>query len=194
MACFSFFPGKNLGGMGDGGMVLTNSRELAEKIKMLRNYGQSQKYYHDFFGYNRRLDTLQAAVLDVKLKYLNKWNEQRRAVASMYKELLKELPLIVPKEKQDREHVYHLFVIRVMAEERDKLAEFLKNNGIDTGLHYPIPIHLQKSYMGLGYKQGDFPVAEKYVKEILSLPIFPGMTDEEVEYVCDKIKEFYSSK
>lgn len=190
LACFSFYPGKNLGGFGDGGIVLTNDKELAEKLKMMRNYGQSKKYYHDFFGYNRRLDALQAAVLNVKLKHLNEWNNSRREIADRYRELLKDLPLNLPTEKLDREHVYHLFVIRT--EERDKLAEFLKQNGIDTGLHYPIPIHLQKSYSNLNYKQGDFPVAEKYAGEILSLPMFPGMTNEEVEYVCNKVREFYS--
>lgn len=189
VSCFSFYPGKNLGGMGDGGMILTNNKELAEKLKMLRNYGQSKKYYHDFFGYNRRLDALQAAILNVKLKSLEEWNKQRREIARRYTELLKDLPIILPNEKPGREHVYHLFVIR--AENRDKLAEFLKNKNIDTGLHYPIPIHLQKSYAGLGYKEGDFPAAEKYAKEILSLPMFPGMTNEEVEYVCSSIKEYF---
>lgn len=192
-AAFSFYPGKNLGGMGDGGMILTNDFEITEKIKMLRNYGQSKKYQHDFFGYNRRLDALQAAILDVKLKYLKEWNEQRREIAFKYNELLKNIQnIILPNEKIGNRHVYHLFVIR--AQNREKLMEFLKERGIDTGLHYPIPIHLQKSYFYLGYKQGDFPNAEKYAKEILSLPMFPGMTNEEVGYVCEKIGEFYSKK
>lgn len=191
IGCFSFYPAKNLGGMGDAGMILTDNKELADSLKMLRNYGQSKKYCHDFFGYNRRLDAIQAAVLNVKLKYLENWNKQRRETALLYKELLKDLPkIILPYEKSDRKHVYHLYVIR--AENRDKLQEYLKNNNIDTGLHYPIPIHLQKSYQYLGYREGDFPLTEKFSKEILSLPIFPGMTEEEVRYVCSMIREFYS--
>lgn len=188
MACFSFYPGKNLGGMGDGGMILTNNKEIADKLKMLRNYGQSRKYYHDFLGYNRRLDGMQAAILDVKLKHLEIWNKQRREIAGKYHELLKNLPLILPDEKHDREHVYHLFVIRVS--ERERFMEFMESNGIDLGIHYPIPIHLQKSYLNLGHKEGDFPLTEKYSRDIVSLPMFPGMTDKEIEYVCNKIKEF----
>lgn len=191
IGCFSFYPGKNLGGFGDGGIILTNTNEIAEKLRFLRNYGQTEKYKHDYFGYNRRLDAIQAAVLDIKLKNLENWNNQRREVASKYRQLLSSVPQIkLPEEKPDKRHVYHVFVIRTP--DRDKLAEFLKQNGIDTGLHYPIPIHLQKSYSQLGYQQGNFPISEKYAKELLSLPIFPGMYDDEVQYVCDKIKEFYN--
>jgi len=192
LACFSFYPGKNLGGFGDGGIILTNSKELSEKLKMLRNYGQSKKYHHDFFGYNRRLDNLQATVLNIKLKHLDKWNEQRRNIAAIYKENLKNMAgIVLPNESQNKKSVYHLFVVRVKNGKREDLMNFLKEKGVDTGLHYPIPIHLQKSYSNLNHKEGDFNKAEEYGKEILSLPIFPGMKNEEVEYVCDKIKEFY---
>ena len=192
LACFSFYPGKNLGGMGDGGIILTNDKELSEKLKMIRNYGQSKKYYHDFLGYNRRLDGIQATILNVKLKNLDEWNKQRRNIAEKYNFYLKRNPKIIPpNESFDRKHVYHLFVIRIPAETRDILIKFLKENGIDSGLHYPIPIHLQKAYKYLNYREGDFPFAEKYSNEILSLPMFPGMTNEEVEYVCKKINEFY---
>ncbi len=190
LACFSFYPGKNLGAMGDGGMVLTNNKELADKLKMLRNYGQSKKYYHDFLGYNKRLDSIQAAVLNIKLKHLEEWNTQRREIAKKYKNLLKGTPVVLPNEKSDRKHVYHLFVIRVP--EREKFMDFMKNNGIDTGIHYPIPIHLQKAYSYLSHKEGDFPRTEEFSKHIVSLPMFPGMSDAEIEYVCSKINEFYS--
>jgi dTDP-4-amino-4,6-dideoxygalactose transaminase len=180
--------------MGDGGMILTNNKELVDKLKMMRNYGQSKKYYHDFLGYNRRLDGIQGTVLNIKLKYLEGWNEKRRDNAEKYKELLKNNPkIILPKEEFGRKHVYHLFVIRIPSESREDLMKFLKENGIDTGLHYPIPIHVQKAYNYLSYKEGDFPFAEKYAKEILSLPMFPGMTEEEIKYVCSKINEFYKN-
>ena len=190
IACFSFYPGKNLGAFGDAGMILTNNKEIAENIKMSRNYGQSIKYHHDFLGFNKRLDTIQAAVLDIKLKKLNEWTMERKQIAGKYKEKLKNPVLILPKEKYPGEHVYHLFVIRV--KERDKFMDFLKKNGIDTGIHYPIPIHLQKSCSNLGYKEGDFPRTEEFAREIVSLPIFPGMIDEEIDYVCDKIKEYFN--
>lgn len=189
IGCFSFYPSKNLGGMGDGGVILTNNKEIAEKLRMLRNYGQSEKYHHDFFGYNSRLDAIQAAVLDIKLKDLGKWNNYRKVAAGKYKELLKKIPgVILPEEKLDRNHVYYLFVIRT--DKRDELMNKLKEKGVETGVHYPIPIHLQKSYEWLGYREGDFPLTEKFSKEILSLPIFPGINDEEIKYVCEKIREF----
>lgn len=191
ISAFSFYPGKNLGAMGDGGIALTNSQELADKLKFLRNYGQTQKYHHEFPGYNKRLDAIQAAILNIKLKHLDQWNKERQQAAKLYNEQLANLPqLTLPKTKPDRSHVYHLFVIQT--QDRDKLAEFLNSKGIDSGLHYPIPIHLQKSYSYLNHKKGDFPNAEKFANQILSLPIFPGITTEEVTTVCKAIKEFYS--
>ena len=184
--CFSFYPAKNLGAYGDGGMVVTNNEELAEKIRMLRNYGQSKKYYHDFMGYNSRLDEIQAAVLRVKLRYLDEWNDKRREHAKLYDELLENASGIeTPTEKDYVKHVYHLYVMR--CKNRDDLQHYLSSKGISTGIHYPIPVHLQMAYKHLEYKQGDFPITEKYSKEILSLPMFPELTDEEIEAVVGLI-------
>ena len=185
-AGFSFYPAKNLGAFGDGGAITTNDEGLVERLRAIRNYGQVGKNDHRILGLNSRLDTIQSVVLNVKLPYLNLWNQQRRDIAKKYFELLNwiELPMI----EEDREAVYHLFVIR--HPERDKLADHLKKAGISTGLHYPTPIHLQPAFSQLGYHNGDFPIAEKYAKEILSLPIFPGMTDEEVEYVAKAVNSF----
>lgn len=193
-AAFSFYPAKNLGAFGDAGIVVSNNKNLIEKIKMLRNYGQSVKYHHDLLAFNKRMDAIQAAILDVKLKYLDKWNKQRREAAKEYNIELKELEKVVKKpiEYNDRKHVYHLYVIRT--EKRDELENYLTKKGIATGLHYPIPIHLQKAYSNLGYKEGDFPISEKYSKEILSLPIFPGLTSKKIKFVCDGIKEFFKTK
>jgi dTDP-4-amino-4,6-dideoxygalactose transaminase len=189
-ACFSFYPSKNLGAYGDGGMVVTNNEEIVEKIKMLREYGQSKKYHHDLIGYNSRLDEIQAAVLRVKLKYLDKNNEERRKHAKLYNELLVNTSLFTPIELPYVKHVYHLYVIR--CKERDKLQQFLSSRGVSTGIHYPIPVHLQKAYSYLGYRLGAFPIVEKYANEILSLPMFPQLMGEEIEYVCDCIKDFYN--
>ncbi len=191
-AAFSFYPGKNLGGMGDGGIVVSNDKGLIDEVKMLRNYGQREKYHHVTEGFNRRLDALQAAILSVKLKYLDEWNNQRREVARRYDSNLKGLDKVVqtPIIYGDRKHVYHIYVIRTL--EREELQKHLKERGVDTGLHYPIPIHLQPSFSKFGYKQGDFPRTERYAKEMLSLPMFPGMTDEEADYVCDSVGEFFN--
>ena len=192
VGCFSFYPAKNLGCYGDGGMMVTNDMGLSEKIKMLRNYGQSKKYYHDFIGYNSRLDELQAAVLRVKLKYLDKWNDLRRAHAKIYNELLEHVSgTEIPIEKDYAKHVYHLYVIR--CKERDKLQQYLNSKGISTGIHYPIPVHLQEAYKHLEYNKGSFPITEKYASEILSLPMFPELRNEELEYVCNIVKEFYDN-
>ena len=189
VGCFSFYPAKNLGAYGDGGMVVTNNEEIAERIKMLRNYGQSKKYYHDFMGYNSRLDEIQAAVLRVKLRYLDEWNDKRREYAKLYNELLKNVSGVeTPIEKEFVKHVYHLYVIR--CKNRDELQQYLSSKGVSTGIHYPIPVHLQKAYKHLEYKQGDFPITEKYSKEILSLPMFPELLEDEIKYVVNCIKKF----
>jgi len=187
-AAFSFFPGKNLGAFGDGGAITSNDKDLIENIKMLRNYGQAEKYNHVTKGFNKRLDGLQAAILDVKLQHLDKWNQQRDSAAQKYSRELEDFSKI-PYKHRDSEHVYHLYVIR--DNKRDKLQEHLSEKGVVTGLHYPVPIHLQKSMEYLGYKEGDFPNCEKYAKEILTLPVFPGMSEEETDHVCDSVKEFY---
>jgi len=191
IACFSFYPSKNLGACGDGGIIVTNSKELAEKARMLRNYGQKTKYYHDVVGFNSRLDEIQAAILRVKLKYLDKWNNMRRKWAKLYNELLENSSVVTPVEAKYAKHVYHLYVIR--SKGRNELQQFLSRKGISTGIHYPIPIHLQRAYSYLGYKEGDFPITEKFAREILSLPMFPELEEDEVVYVCDQIKRFESN-
>jgi dTDP-4-amino-4,6-dideoxygalactose transaminase len=188
VACFSFYPGKNLGAYGDAGMITTNNEEIANKLKMLRNHGRlTAKYEHEIEGYSSRLDNLQAAILRVKLKYLNKWNDLRRRNAKKYNELLSNIGgIITPYEADYAKHVYHLYVIRT--EDRDKLREELKSNGVTTGIHYPIPLHLQPAYNYLGYKRGDFPVTEKASQEILSLPMFAELSDRQIEEIVKLIK------
>ena len=191
ISAFSFYPGKNLGAYGDGGMIVTNQENLAEKVKMLRNCGQREKYFHQMKGFNSRLDTLQAAILRVKLKHLDRWNELRNQWAKLYTELLKETSLITPKIEPWAYHVFHLYVVR--SPKRDQLLDFLKEKEIYAGIHYPIPIHFLESYQDLGYKKGDFPATEKAAAEVLSLPIFPELTEEKVRYVVEAIKEFEKS-
>lgn len=188
IGCFSFYPAKNLGAFGDGGMLVTNDKEIADRVRMLRNYGQQEKYKHLFIAYNRRLDTLQAAVLRVKLKYLENWNEARRRHAGLYAKLLSNNNLSLPLETKYARHVYHLYVVRTA--KRDALQKHLKNNGIATGVHYPIPVHTQQAYQYLGYHKGDFPISEAYAEQILSLPMYPELTEEQIEYVAKVIKEF----
>ncbi len=189
IAAFSFYPGKNLGAYGDAGMVVTKHKGLAEKIKMLRNYGQKEKYKHFILGGNRRLDNIQAAILRVKLKKLKAWNAKRLRNAKKYNKYLKITPVITPKIFPSYNHIFHLYVIRTI--ERDRLAQFLAEKGISTQMHYPIPIHLQPLYKDLGYKRGDFPVAEKLANEILSLPMFPELKENEIKYICQAIRAFY---
>ena len=191
-AAFSFYPGKNLGAYGDGGAVTTNDPDVAEKIRLLRNIGQKIKYFHEIKGFNHRLDTMQAAVLGVKLPYLDGWNASRRRAAATYADLLADLPLITPTTSDDTEHIFHLYVVRVA--DREALMDDLKSKGIATGLHYPIPIHLQPAYAELGYKRGDFPVTEEYAELILSLPIFPELDDDKVTYVTDAIREHMAAR
>lgn len=172
---FSFYPGKNLGACGEAGAVVTNDERIAAKIKMLREHGQAKKYFHDLEGYNGRLDAIQAAFLRVKLRHLHDWNMQRRAAAARYTEQLRSVPNVqIPFESERSKSVYHLYVIR--NDNRDALADQLKHDGISTGLHYPLPLHLQKCYRDWGYTAGSLPESERAAAEILSLPMFPGLT------------------
>jgi dTDP-4-amino-4,6-dideoxygalactose transaminase len=191
IAAFSFYPGKNLGGYGDGGAITTNSDEYASLLKKVRNYGQTKKYCHDVKADNSRLDTIQAAVLVEKLRVLDKWNVMRIKNAEIYREKLQYVKEIkLPIEREKGEHVYHLFVIQ--AEKRDELSKYLEERGIQTGLHYPVSIHMQQCFSKLGYVEGDFPVTERLSKNILTLPMFPTLKVEEINYVAKGIKEFYS--
>jgi dTDP-4-amino-4,6-dideoxygalactose transaminase len=187
-AAFSFYPAKNLGAYGDGGMVVTNDAETADTIRMLRNYGQRQKYCHELQAFNRRLDTLQAAVLRVKLKRLDVWNSARRQHASLYNRLLADFDLVRPSEADYAESIWHLYVIR--SANRDALQAHLAAHGIATGIHYPIPIHLQPAYRDLGYRKGEFPVTEQYAAEILSLPMYAELSADAITWVAEVIREF----
>jgi dTDP-4-amino-4,6-dideoxygalactose transaminase len=187
-AAFSFYPAKNLGAYGDGGMVVTNDPGIAGRIQMLRNYGQSQKYYHDVKGYNHRLDTIQAAVLRIKLRSLDSANEMRRQHAAHYARVLQHAPITLPQVAPYNEHVWHLHVIRT--ERRDELAQYLGEVGISTGIHYPIPIHRQPCYQSLNLPQGSFPITEQYAQEILSLPMFAELTEEEISEVGQQVSIF----
>lgn len=190
IASWSFYPGKNLGAWGEAGAVTTNNGEKHSKARRWRDHGSEKKYFHDVIGYNYRMSELQAAVLNVKMKYIKKWTELRRAKALDYEMRLSEIEQIVsPSEYEGVKHVYHLYVVRV--KNRDKLQDFLKENDIATGLHYPIPAHLTQAYSFLGHKRGDFPVTEKLADEILSLPMYAELTTGQIEYVCEKIKAFY---
>ena len=189
MAAFSFYPTKNLGAFGDGGMVLTNNPGLAERVRLLREYGWRQRYISEISGLNSRLDELQAAVLRVKLKYLDQWNEERRRKASIYTKLLEGTEIVCPTEKELVHHAYHLYVIRT--KRRDSLQVFLKEKGIGTLIHYPTPIHLQNAYKHLGYCRGDLPRTEQCSQEILSLPFFPEMAEPQIEDVVNKIRHFF---
>lgn len=189
-AAFSFFPGKNLGAFGDAGGISTNNKDIYDKLFLFRNHGRKEKYLHEIEGCNCRLDNLQAAILDVKLKYLKDWNEQRRSIANLYNEKLENLPgITLPAQASYAFHVYHLYVVRVL-NNRDEILNLLKEAGIMCGIHYPVPLHLQPAYKYLGYSKRDFPVAEQLASQIISLPVFPYMDKEEVEYICQKITEF----
>ena len=192
-AAFSFYPGKNLGACGEGGAITTNDESLARKAAMLRDHGQARKYYHDVEGYNGRLDSLQAGFLRVKLRHLSHWNEQRRTAARTYDELLSPLAASVtsPKESSSSKSVYHLYVVRT--QNRDELQRHLSAAGIGTGIHYPVPIHLQKAYASMGWKRGDFPETEAAADEILSLPMFAGLNKEQQQQVTEAISQFAAS-
>jgi len=192
--CFSFFPSKNLGAFGDGGVVTTNSDSLCERLKILRVHGGEPKYYHSMVGGNFRLDALQAAVVSVKLKYLDGWTSGRQRNAEIYRQLFKDAGLetrvTLPVERENR-HIYNQFVIRVSSN-RDELRQFLADAGIATEIYYPVPLHLQVCFGDLGYRKGDFPVAEHAAETSIALPIYPELTHDQQGYVVDKIKEFYA--
>ncbi len=186
---FSFYPGKNLGAYGEGGAVATNDATIARTMRMIRDHGAEKKYYHDVYGHNYRMEGIQGAVLGVKMRYIEQWTEARRRHAARYNELLKGMPgIVTPKEMPGAKHVYHLYVIRTSR--RDDLQRHLEAKGIATGLHYPVPLHVQQAFKHLGYKRGDFPVTERIVSEILSLPMYAELTDEQIAYVCENIREF----
>ena len=190
--CFSFYPGKNLGALGEGGAISTNDGELAQRLRMLRDHGSQRKYEHSVPGYNFRLEGLQGGILKVKLPHLDGWNEQRRSIAAIYRKAFQGSAIVPPREMPDCKHIYHLYVVQV--ENRDAIKEELAASGIATGLHYPVPLHLQEAYRDLGYSQGDFPVAEKLAKRILSLPMYPGMSAEAADYVAATMLELVSCR
>ncbi len=192
MGCFSFYPTKNLGGYGDGGMVVTDHKKYDQNLRLLRCYGEREKYQHVLKGHNSRLDEIQAAILRVKLKYLDQWNEVRRRKAKFYTKMLSPLGVVCPSEKKGIRHVYHLYTIKTR--ERDSLRAFLKKKGIETLIHYPIPIPLQKAYQELGYRRGDLPVTDQWSQKILSLPIFPEIRECEMEEVAEGIRSFLEGK
>lgn len=185
IGCFSFYPTKNLGAYGDGGMTVTNDEDLANKLKKLRNYGQSSKKYHyDFVGVNSRLDEIQAAILRTKLRYLDEWNERRRRLAKLYNELLENSGAITPIEKENAKHVYHLYVIQ--HSQRNKLQQYLLNQGIQTLIHYPVPVHAQKAY----HSPDKLPITERICDNILSLPVNPWLNESDVIKISEKIKSY----
>lgn len=187
-AAFSFYFSKNLGAYGEGGFISTNDSGLAEKIRMLRDHGSGVRYHHELIGFNARLDEIQAVVLRAKLPHLASWNEQRRSHALLYNDLLKDAPVTVPYELPGNNHIYHLYVIAT--QNRDELQAWLKEKGIFTGIHYPIPLHLQKALSYLGYQQGDLPVTERVTAQILSLPMYAELADEQIETVANSVRSF----
>jgi len=186
MACFSFYPGKNLGAYGEGGAVVTANPEFAKTIRMLRNWGESRRYHHDLAGFNYRMEGMQGAVLRVKLRHLERWTEARRAVAAVYTKRIRDA-FVTPCQMPYARHVYHVYAIR--ATRRDELAQNLNAAGIQTGIHYPIPVHLQKAYRDPRYSEGSMPVAEAVAREVLSLPLYPEMEQHQVETVCEAVLE-----
>jgi dTDP-4-amino-4,6-dideoxygalactose transaminase len=194
IGCFSFFPTKNLGGYGDGGMAVTNDENVARRLRLLRVHGSEERYYHLEIGCNSRLDELQAAVLRVKLNYLDRWNASRRECAERYRRFLTDALLLsyirLPEPTPGNSHIFHQYVVRV--QQRDRLRPYLKEKGVDTEIYYPVPLHLQVCYKDLGYKEGDFPEAEKLAKEALALPIYPELTASQQSYVVEQIKTFYA--
>lgn len=191
-AAFSFYPAKNLGAFGDAGAFVSDDEDAVERVRMLRNYGSRVKYQHELPGMNRRLDTLQAAVLLVKLTHLDAWNDARRRHAARYDELLADTGLGLPAPAPEGEHVHHLYVVR--SDDRDSLREHLAHQGVATGIHYPVPIHLQPAYRSLGYRPGDFPVAERLADEILSLPMYPELPADAIERVADVVRSFQPAR
>jgi len=188
LACLSFYPTKNLGAFGEAGMVLTSNEKYAQSVKLLRVHGASNRYFHDMLGYNSRMDTMQAAILNVKLKYFDSWTEKRRQIAKLYDTLLGDLPEVtIPYKDENAGHIYHQYTIRV--KKRDVVYRELSLMGISTMIYYPLPLHLQPIMQHLGYKKGDFPETEKAANEVLSLPMFPELTEEQVKLVADELKK-----
>ena len=188
----SFYPTKNLGAIGEAGCVTTEDENLRDFVLSYRNYGSRKKYINDIIGSNSRLDEIQACILNIKLKYLEEWNLNRKTIASKYDKFLSKCDFVkIPKKLDQCDHVYHLYVIKT--KKRDELQKYLKHNGIETSIHYPIPPHLQKAYSNLGFKYGDFPIAEKLANESLSLPIYPGLKEKEIKYTCNKIFKFFTN-
>ncbi|URZ08140.1 DegT/DnrJ/EryC1/StrS family aminotransferase [Clostridium felsineum] len=187
-AGFSFYPGKNLGALGDAGAVVTSDEKLASKIRAIANYGSDRKYHHIYKGINSRLDEVQASFLRIKLRNLEKWNENRRLTASKYMEKINNSKLVKPAVGNNTNHVWHIFAVRT--EERDEFQKYLKENEIGTVIHYPVPMHMQDAYKDLPYNAGDLPIAEKISKEVISLPMWYGMTDDEINYVIEKINSW----
>jgi dTDP-4-amino-4,6-dideoxygalactose transaminase len=190
MSCFSFYPGKNLGAYGEGGALVTNDAAMAARARALREHGSTQRYYHDEVGYNYRMEGIQGAVLGVKLKHLDKWTQERRRVAARYSELLAGTPLQLPADADYAKGAWHLYVVR--HPRRDELKKHLEAHQVGCALHYPLPLHLQKCYAELGYKAGDMPNAEKAARECLSLPIYPEMTEEQIQRVASVVRSFFN--
>jgi dTDP-4-amino-4,6-dideoxygalactose transaminase len=187
--CFSFFPTKNLGGYGDGGMITTNDADLADRFRVLRQHGSRVRYYHEELGFNSRLDEIQAGILRAKLRHLDSWIEGRRKIADLYRQHLSWEPILTPSDDPEGRHIYHQFTIRVA--QRDALQEYLKGKGVASMVYYPVPLHRQKVYADLGHEEGDFPESEKAAKEVLSLPIYPELTPEQAAFICEAIRGFY---
>jgi len=192
VGCFSFYPSKNLGAYGDGGFVCSNNSEIDAKLRLLRNYGQIKRYHHATKGFNSRLDELQAAILRAKLAHLEKWNASRRALAARFEALLQDLPITLPQQAAWGRHVFHLYVIRTAL--RDQLCSFLAERGIQTIIHYPVPVHMQEAYRDLNIPAGALPEAEKAAREIVSLPFYPEMREEEIELLVAAMREFYQKQ
>jgi dTDP-4-amino-4,6-dideoxygalactose transaminase len=185
IACFSFYPGKNLGAYGEGGALVTNDGAIAARAASLRDHAQLKRYYHEEIGYNYRMDSFQAAILSIKLKYLDGWNAARAGRARQYQQALQDTPFEVPKSFGNSDCIWHCFVVET--DDRDQMRQRLSESGIETGLHYPVPIHLQHAYAALGYVEGDFPVSERFSQRCLSLPMYPELTDEQVRIVADAV-------
>lgn len=189
MGCFSFFPSKNLGGIGDGGMVITNNEKYFETVNMLRGHGSKVRYYHEILGTNSRLDEIQAAALRVKLKYVDEWNLKRRQVAALYTEALKDSGVVTPIELPGFRHVFHQYTVK--APDRDRLFDYMREHEVGPAIYYPVSLHLQKTFAASGMKEGSLPVCEKLQKEVISLPMFPELTGEQIQFIASVIKDFY---
>jgi dTDP-4-amino-4,6-dideoxygalactose transaminase len=193
IGCTSFFPSKNLGAYGDGGAVFTNNDELAAKLRSMVNHGMTKKYYYEYVGVNSRLDTIQAAILRIKLRHLDDYNKARKEVAAAYDEAFTNLPGVkIPVRNPDSEHIFHQYTLQLPAEKRDALKDYLNAREIPAMIYYPFPLHLQKAYAELAYKEGDFPVTERLCKQVLSLPIHTEMEQEQLEYIIHSVRQFFN--